>query len=145
MPALPDPRPIETLNPTRRALVHDQLNDRIFEWKPEWASTWPDRRAHAPGVVEWDGLLLDGWEPVQGMTVPPLTDQVLQDVLQEALDEAIRDRVDASLARIVYSYRKLLPKDRTGAIVQRVLGALASLPGEHWLPDYEDSDLGARG
>ena len=92
MPALPDPRPIETLNPTRRALVHDQLNDRIFEWKPEWASTWPDRRAHAPGVVEWDGLLLDGLEPVQGMTVPPLTDQVLHDILQKALDEALRDK-----------------------------------------------------
>ena len=145
MPALPDPHPIETLNPTSRALVHDQLNDKIFEWKPEWASTWPDRRAHAPGVVEWDGLLLDGWEPVQGMTVPPLTDQVLHDILQKALDEALRDRVDASLARIVYSYRTLLPKERTAAIVQRVLGALATFPGEHWLPDYEDSDLGPRG
>ena len=31
---------------------------RTTGWKPEWASTWPDRSAHAPGVVEWDGLLL---------------------------------------------------------------------------------------
>ena len=79
------------------------------------------------------------------MALPPLTDKVLHDILHEALDEAIRDSVDASLARIVYSYRTLLPKDRTGAIVQRVLGALATFPGEHWLPDYEDSDLGPRG
>ena len=47
-----------TFDPTQPALVHDQINDRIVEWKPEWASTWPDRSAHAPGVVEWDGLLL---------------------------------------------------------------------------------------
>ena len=79
------------------------------------------------------------------MVLSPLTDKVLHDILKESLDEAIRDSVDASLAGIVYNYRTLLPKDRTGAIVQRVLGALASLPGEHWLPDYEDSDLGARG
>lgn len=64
MPTLANPRPIETLDPTKPALVHDQLNDKIIVWKPEWASTWPDRSPHAPGVVEWDGLLPDGWEPV---------------------------------------------------------------------------------
>jgi hypothetical protein len=36
----------------------------IVEWKPEWASTWRDHRDHEPGVVEWNGLLLDGWEPL---------------------------------------------------------------------------------
>ena len=44
--------------------MHDQLNDKIIRWKPEWAHTWRDRSDHAPGVVEWDGLLLDGWVPV---------------------------------------------------------------------------------
>lgn len=34
----------------------------IVELKPEWASTWRDHRE--PGVVEWNGLLLDGWEPL---------------------------------------------------------------------------------
>lgn len=64
MPALTDPRPIDTLDPTQPALVHDRLNDRIFEWRPVWAGTWPDRRDHDFGVVEWDGLLLDGWSPI---------------------------------------------------------------------------------
>ena len=36
----------------------------IVELTPEWASTWRDHRDHEPGVVEWDSLLLDGWEPL---------------------------------------------------------------------------------
>ena len=64
MPTFANPRPFDTFDPTRPALVHDQLNDKIIRWNPEWASTWRDRSDHAPGVVEWDGLLLDGWEPV---------------------------------------------------------------------------------
>ena len=65
MPALPNPHPMVTFDPTRPADVHDQLNDKIIRWKPEWAATWQDRRDHAPGVIEWDGLLLDGWVPTQ--------------------------------------------------------------------------------
>lgn len=64
MPALTVPRPIDSLDPTKPALVHDQLNDRVFEWRPEWAPTWQTRRPHEDGVVEWDGLLIDGWEPM---------------------------------------------------------------------------------
>ena len=64
MPALPSPHPMVSFDPTQPALVHDQLNDKVFEWKPEWASTWHNRRDHAPGVFEWDGRLLDGWEPL---------------------------------------------------------------------------------
>ena len=77
------------------------------------------------------------------MALPPLTDKVLHDILHEALDEAIRDSVDASLARIVYNYGTLPPKVRTGPIVHRVLGDLANLPGEHWLPDGITEDEGA--
>ncbi len=73
------------------------------------------------------------------MALPPLTDTVLHDIPQDGLDEAIRDSVGASLAGIVYNYRTLLPKDRTGAIIQRVLAALATRPSEHWLPDYEEN------
>ena len=81
------------------------------------------------------------FDPTQPALVrDQLTDKVLHDLLQEDLDEAIRDSVDATLESIVYKYRTLLRKDRTGAIVQSVLAALASLPGEHWLPDYEGSD-----
>ncbi len=64
MPDLPNPQPMSTFDPSQPADVHDQLNDRVFRWKPEWASTWLYRSDHAPGVVEWEGLLLDGWAPV---------------------------------------------------------------------------------
>jgi len=65
MPALPNPHPIVTFDPTRPTDVHDQLNDKIIRWKPEWAQTWRDPRDQAPGVIEWDGLLLDGSEHTQ--------------------------------------------------------------------------------
>jgi hypothetical protein len=49
-------------DPTKPSRVHDVLNDRTFAWKPEWAAHY---RRHAkengPGVIEWDGRLLDGW------------------------------------------------------------------------------------
>jgi len=64
MPALSNPLPMVTFDPTRPADVHDQLNDKIIRWDPEWPATWRTRREHAPGVFEWDGLLLDGWAPV---------------------------------------------------------------------------------
>lgn len=64
MAKLANPRRMVAFDPSRPARVHDRLNDRVFIWKPAWAPTWKDRRAHAPGVIEWDGLLLDGWEPV---------------------------------------------------------------------------------
>jgi hypothetical protein len=50
-------------DPERPSRLHDRLNDKIVDWDPAWAPTWKDRRDHEPGVVEWDGLLLDGWEP----------------------------------------------------------------------------------
>jgi hypothetical protein len=59
-------RPMSEFDPTKPALVHDGLNDNTFEWKPEWAEDF--RKAAAtefnPGVINWDGLLLDGWRPL---------------------------------------------------------------------------------
>jgi len=63
MPSLLHPRPMADFDPGRPSRVHDQLNDKIIVWGPLWAPTWKDRRDHEPGAVEWDGLLLDGWEP----------------------------------------------------------------------------------
>ena len=59
-------RPMSEFDPSRPALVHDDLNDTVFEWQPErfevdfrkYASQW------CTGVVSWDGLLLDGWQPL---------------------------------------------------------------------------------
>jgi hypothetical protein len=55
--------PMHTFDPTRVCKVHDQLNDGVFDWKPEWAEhyrtyaeQWP-----ATGVIAWGDLILDGW------------------------------------------------------------------------------------
>jgi hypothetical protein len=56
--------PMSTFDPDVACRVHDRLNEKVFDWKPEWAD---DYRQHADqfddGVIEWDGLLLDGWSP----------------------------------------------------------------------------------
>ena len=58
-------RPMSELDPSAPAMVHDRLNDRTFQWKPEWRAAYEKHAArHAPGVIEFDGLLLDGWNSV---------------------------------------------------------------------------------
>ena len=53
-------------DPTKPARVHDQLNDKWFDWEPDrhGVDYEKDARPFDPGVIAWDGLLLDGWEPL---------------------------------------------------------------------------------
>ena len=52
-------KPMSEFDPSAPAMVHDRLNDRTFEWKPEWRAAYEKHAArHAPGVIEFDGLLL---------------------------------------------------------------------------------------
>ena len=54
--------PMRTFNPDVPCQVHDGLNDETFDWKPEWAAHYREYAFdHTEGVVNWDGLLLDGW------------------------------------------------------------------------------------
>ena len=52
-----------TFDPATPCKVHDQLNDCLFDWKPEWAENYRQHAISGYGesVVAWDGLLLDGW------------------------------------------------------------------------------------
>jgi hypothetical protein len=52
-------------NPTAPALVYDELNDRVFAWRPdEWGKDFATMSSrHGPDLIEWDGLLLAGWLP----------------------------------------------------------------------------------
>lgn len=57
---------MSTFDPTKPCTVHDRLNDDLFRWQPEWGEHY---RKYAfeevwPGVIGWDGLLLDGWTPL---------------------------------------------------------------------------------
>ena len=57
-------RPMDEFDPWRASLVHDGLNDKWFPWKPDEYREHYRKYAHPhpEGVIEWDGLLLDGWK-----------------------------------------------------------------------------------
>ena len=53
--------PMRTFDPGVSCGVHDRLNDFVLDWKPEWAAHYRRwAKEHDIGVIEWDGLLLDG-------------------------------------------------------------------------------------
>ena len=53
---------MSTFNPDTPCRVHDQLNDKTFDWRPDWARHYRRyAREHDVGVIGWDGLMLDGW------------------------------------------------------------------------------------
>jgi hypothetical protein len=44
-------------------ILHDSLNDKMVPWNGEQAPSWREHASrHAEGVIEWDGLLFDGWK-----------------------------------------------------------------------------------
>lgn len=56
---------MSSFDPQRRCRVHDRLNEKVFTWEPRWAPLYrKEARDHEPGVINWDGLQLDGWEPM---------------------------------------------------------------------------------
>ena len=56
-------RPMTAFDPAQPSVVHDSLNDMMFEWKPKWADNYREYAINnGRGVIGWDGLLLDGWE-----------------------------------------------------------------------------------
>ena len=59
-------RPMSEFDPSLPVLVHDRLNDRTFEWSPDWLASYKTYAVKVdPGIVSWDGLLLDGWALIE--------------------------------------------------------------------------------
>jgi len=55
-------RPMSEFDPSEPALVHDLRHDRLLPWSPSFQRSYRrTARELAPGVVDFDGLLLDGW------------------------------------------------------------------------------------
>jgi hypothetical protein len=55
-------KPMSDFDPSEPAIVHDRRNDRCIPWSP--AFEWEFKRRakqHAPGIIAFEGLLLDGW------------------------------------------------------------------------------------
>lgn len=60
--------PMRDFDPSRPAIVRDRLAGRAFEWSPEWLDEYQNYATqYAPGVIEFDGVLLDGWTEVKSM------------------------------------------------------------------------------
>jgi hypothetical protein len=58
--------PMSEFDPTEPAMVHDAMNDRIFAWSPDFEWSFAKyARGHAPGIISFDGLLLDGWTDIE--------------------------------------------------------------------------------
>ena len=55
-------RPMSEFDPSEPALVHDLRRDRMLPWSPNFQRSYErTARELVPGVVDYDGLLLDGW------------------------------------------------------------------------------------
>jgi hypothetical protein len=62
-----DMRPLRECDLSKPAEVYDELNDRWFEWKPEWAKSWRERSTpNEPdgSTMLWDGEIIVGWRPL---------------------------------------------------------------------------------
>ena len=60
-------RSMRTFDPSPPAMVHDHLNRKTFEWRPEWQASYEAYGALDDlGGSNWDELLLDGWRPIVG-------------------------------------------------------------------------------
>jgi hypothetical protein len=65
---------MKVFDPSAPAMVHDHLNDRIFEWSPSWHAAYEKYAAEVePGIISFNGLMLDGWRavPVDAGSVHP--------------------------------------------------------------------------
>lgn len=56
-------------DPSRPCILHDDMNDAEIQWSADsdHCAHWHKYATeHTPGVVEWDGYLIDRWrEPVK--------------------------------------------------------------------------------
>jgi hypothetical protein len=61
---MPRLHPMSEFDPSKQSMVHDALNDNTFSWEPKKCLE-NYREKESDDVVEWDGLLLDGWYEVE--------------------------------------------------------------------------------
>ena len=60
-------RPMDEFDPSEPAILHDCLNNSVITWTGDKGGEWKRyARQHAAGVMEFDGLLFDGWGNVLG-------------------------------------------------------------------------------
>lgn len=63
-----------------------------------------------------------------------ITADMLHDALFDGLDNEIRSKIGDVLARVQWNHGLPQP-EHIVPVIHKVLGVLAGLPGEHWIPD----------
>ena len=77
------PAPYGDFRPSRPALVSDPTNEAVWEWTGVTPAQWWQgaswhRLADGSTALNWHGLLLEGWQPVDDTTPRyPLPDDCL--------------------------------------------------------------------
>ena len=63
---------MNSFDPARPALVRDPTNETVWEWPSATPAQWEEGASwHQLGgdtVVNWHGLMLEGWQPVDDTT-----------------------------------------------------------------------------
>ncbi len=61
-------RPMRQFDPTKPALLHDALNDKVITWTAaaDEVARFREARWHCEEVLDLDGLMIDGWGEVLG-------------------------------------------------------------------------------
>jgi hypothetical protein len=55
-------RPMSEFDPSEPVLLHDRRRNRTLPWSPAFQHSYNQTaRELSPGVMDYDGLLLDGW------------------------------------------------------------------------------------
>lgn len=63
--------PMSRFDPSKPCLVHDR-SGRSITWSPDWAPTYCRyAREQADGLIDFDGLVLDGWSDLPRIELPP--------------------------------------------------------------------------
>jgi hypothetical protein len=65
-------RPMTTFDPNVPCRIHDRVNDKMFDWRTRSADKYRQyAKLDHDGLVWFDGLILDGWEPIDVADGPP--------------------------------------------------------------------------
>lgn len=63
-------KPMSEFDPSEPSLLHDRASDRMLAWSPAFERSFEaEAREREPGVVSYDGLLLDGWMDIEDAPV----------------------------------------------------------------------------
>lgn len=61
-------RPMREFDPSEPSLIHDRRRNRTLAWSPDFRRSFERHaRETESGIVEYDGLELDGWLEIDGI------------------------------------------------------------------------------